>query len=410
MRQLDFLRIAAGAMLANPIRTFLTMLGIIIGVGSMVSMAAIGAGAQAKVQEQIRSFGANVLMVNPSAQSQGGVRAASNFRRPLTIGDAKAIAQLDAVRAAAPSVSGAAQVVHGRLNWGTTVNGTTGDHFGIRGWQLASGRYFTPEEEQSAGKVVVIGSVVAQKLFEDKEPLGQVVRILNTPFEVIGVLREKGAAGAGQNQDDVIFVPLLTAMMRLIGSANTVNRDAIAYILGSAKSEQMMPVAIQEINDLMRQRHGLGEGMEDDFAVTTAASILAAQKASTRTIAILLGAIAGVSLLVGGISIMNIMLVSVKERTREIGLRLAIGARPRDVRKQFLLEAVVLCTVGGVLGAILGGSIAFGVATFVGWRILLEPQTVVLAILFSGGVGVFFGYYPARQAAALQPVIALRSD
>lgn len=410
MRQLDFLRIAAGAMLANPIRTLLTMLGIIIGVGSMVSMAAIGAGAQAKVQEQIRSFGANVLMVNPNAQNQGGVRAASNFRRPLTIEDARAIGQLDAVRASAPSVAGAAQVVHGSLNWGTTVNGTTRDHFAIRGWKLESGRYFTPEEEQSAGKVVVIGSVVAQKLFENRDPLGQVVRILNTPFEVIGVLREKGAAGAGQNQDDVIFVPLLTAMMRLIGSANTVNRDAVAYILGSAKSEQMMTVAIQEINDLMRQRHGLGQGTEDDFAVTSAASILAAQKASTRTIAILLGAIAGVSLLVGGISIMNIMLVSVKERTREIGLRLAIGARPRDVRKQFLLEAVVLCTVGGVLGAILGGSIAFGVATFVGWRILLEPQTVALAILFAGGVGVFFGYYPARQAAALQPVIALRSD
>ncbi|MBS0528935.1 MAG: ABC transporter permease, partial [Proteobacteria bacterium] len=358
MRPLDFIRTAAGAMLNNPIRTLLTMLGIIIGVSSMVSMAAIGAGAQAKVQEQIRSFGANVLMVNASPQNQGGVRTAANLRRSLTIADAEAIGRLDAMRAAAPAVSGSAQIVHGSLNWGTTVNGTTVDQFAIRDWRLASGRFFSPEEQRSAGKVVVLGSVVAKKLFEDRDPIGQVVRILNTPFEVIGVLREKGAAGIGQNQDDVVFVPLLTAMMRLIGSANSVNRDAIAYILGSAKSEQLMTVAIQEIKDLMRQRHGISNDKDDDFVVTSAASILAAQRASTRTVAVLLGAIAGVSLLVGGISIMNIMLVSVKERTREIGLRLAIGARPRDVRRQFLLEAVVLCAVGGLRGVAFGAAIA----------------------------------------------------
>jgi putative ABC transport system permease protein len=410
MRPLDYLSAAAGAMRANPFRTFLTMLGIIIGVGSMISMAAIGAGAQAQVQEQIRSFGANVLMVNPNARSQNGVRSAGNFRRPLTIDDAQAIAVLSFVRVAAPSVAGTAQVVHGSLNWGTTVNGTTRDHFAIRGWILASGHLFTPEDERDAGKVVVIGSTVARKLFGDDEPVGQVVRILNTPFEVIGVLREKGTAGDGQNQDDVVFVPLLTAMMRLIGSANSVNRDAVAYILASATSEESMTTAIQEIDSLMYQRHNIADDDDKDFIVTTAASILAAQKASTRTVSFLLGAIAGVSLLVGGISIMNIMLVSVTERTREIGLRLAIGARPRDVRKQFILEAAMICTAGGIFGVMLGGLLAVAVANFVGWRVLLEPQTAAMAVAFAGCVGIFFGYYPAKKAASLQPVIALRGD
>lgn len=410
MRPLDYLSAASGAMRANPFRTFLTMLGIIIGVGSMISMAAIGAGAQAQVQEQIRSFGANVLMVNPNARAQNGVRSAGNIRRPLTIEDAKAIAELGSVRLAAASVAGSAQIVHGSQNWATTVNGTTSDHFAIRDWKLASGRFFSPEDERDAGKVVVIGSAVARKLFADGEnPIGQVVRILNAPFEVIGVLKEKGTAGDGQNQDDVVFVPLLTAMMRLIGSAYTVNRDAVAYILASAKSENGMTRAIEEIDSLMDQRHDILDN-DRDFVVTTAASILAAQQASTRTVSFLLGAIAAVSLLVGGISIMNIMLVSVTERTREIGLRLAIGARPRDVRKQFILEAAMICTAGGVFGVLLGGGLAIAVAKFVGWRVLLEPQTAAVAVAFAGAVGVFFGYYPAKKAAGLQPVIALRTD
>lgn len=409
MRLLDRLSTAAGAMLANPVRTCLTMLGIIIGVGSMISMAAIGAGAQARVQEQIRSFGANVLMINASVRNQDGVRTAGNVRRPLTTDDARAIAQLGSVRAAAGSVAGPAQAVHGNLNWGTTVNGTTRPHFAIRDWRLSSGRFFMPAEEAEGGKVAVIGAVVARKLFGDDDPLGQVIRILSTPFEVIGVLREKGSA-AGQNQDDVIFVPLQTAMMRLIGSANAVNRDAVAFILASAHSENSMTAAIDDITALMRQRHGLRHGQDNDFTVTTAASMLAAQQASTRTVAILLGAIAGVSLIVGGISIMNIMLVSVSERTREIGLRLAVGARPRDVRRQFLLEAALLCVAGGIIGVLLGGATAIAVAKFVGWRVLLEPQVAVIAVAFAGCVGIFFGYYPARQAAKLQPVVALRTD
>jgi putative ABC transport system permease protein len=410
MRSLDYLSAAGGAMRANPFRTFLTMLGIIIGVGSMISMAAIGAGAQAQVQEQIRSFGANVLMINPNARSRNGVREVGNFRRPLTAGDAQAIAELSSVQAAAPSVAGAAQVVHGGLNWATTVNGTTRAHFAIRGWTLAAGRFFSPDDERDAGKVAIIGSTVAHKLFGDAPPVGETIRILNAPFEVIGVMREKGTAGDGQNQDDVVFVPLLTAMMRLIGSANTVNRGAVAYILASAKSESSMTAAIEEIEALMYQRHNITDDDDRDFIVTTAASILAAQKASTRTVSFLLGAIAAVSLLVGGISIMNIMLVSVTERTREIGLRLAIGARPGEVRKQFILEAAIICTAGGVFGVMLGALLAFTVATFIGWRILLEPQTTAFAVAFAGCIGIFFGYYPAKQAAMLQPVIALRGD
>ncbi|MBR0693047.1 ABC transporter permease [Bradyrhizobium lablabi] len=410
MRLLDYLSAAGGAMRANPFRTFLTMLGIIIGVGSMISMAAIGAGAQAQVQDQIRSFGANVLMINAVPRNRNGIREAGNVRRPLTSGDARAIAELGPVRAAAPSVAGAAQVVHGSLNWATTVNGTARDHFTIRGWELAAGRLFSPDDERDAGKVVVIGSTVAHKLFGDGDPVGQIVRILNAPFEVIGVLREKGTAGDGQKQDDVVFVPLMTAMMRLIGSANTVNRDAVAYILASARSETSMTAAIMEIDALLYQRHDVADDDDKDFTVTTAASILAAQKASTRTVSFLLGSIAAVSLLVGGISIMNIMLVSVTERTREIGLRLAVGARPRDVRKQFVLEAAIICAAGGVFGVILGGLLAVGVAKFVGWRVLLEPQTALLAVAFASCVGIFFGYYPAKKAASLQPVIALRSD
>jgi putative ABC transport system permease protein len=410
MRPLDYLSATGGAMRANPFRTFLTMLGIIVGVGSMISMAAIGAGAQAQVQEQIRSFGANVLMINPNARNRNGIREAGNVRRPLTSGDALAIAELSAVRAAAPSVAGVAQVVHGGLNWATTVNGTTQDHFAIRGWTLAAGRQFSAEEERNASKVVVLGSIVAHKLFGDHEPVGQIVRILNAPFEVIGVLREKGTAGDGQNQDDVVFVPLKTAMMRLIGSANAVSRNAVAYILASAKSETSMAAAIREIDALLYQRHDVTNDDDKDFIVTTAASILAAQRESTRTVSFLLGSIAAVSLLVGGISIMNIMLVSVTERTREIGLRLAVGARPRDVRRQFILEAAMICTAGGLFGVMLGGLLAVAVAKFVGWRILLEPQTALFAVAFASCVGIFFGYYPAKKAATLQPVVALRSD
>ena len=293
-------------------------------------------------------------------------------------------------------------------NWGTSVNGTTASHFSIREWRLKSGRIFQPEEDQAAAKVAILGSTVAEKLFEDEEPVGQIIRILNTPFVVLGVLQEKGVSANSQSQDDVIFVPLTTATRQLIGSTNAVNRDAVAFILASAKSYDKIPDASKEITSLLKQRHKIPAGQEDDFTVTTAASVLAVQQESVRTMSVLLGSIAAVSLVVGGIGIMNIMLVCVTERTSEIGLRLAVGARPRDVRRQFLLESVVICTIGGVFGVLGGAGAAWGIANSFDWPILIQPWIVAIAVVLASTVGVFFGYYPAKRASALQPIIALR--
>jgi putative ABC transport system permease protein len=375
----------------------------------MVSMAAIGAGAQAKVHDQIRSFGANVIMINANASNRGRPETGSTVRNRLSLDDAAAISELETVRQAAPSVGGVARMVRGGMNWSTTVNGTTRDHFAIRGWHLASGRFFTAQEEKDAGQVVVIGSVVAQKLFADEDPIGRVVRILGAPLEVVGVLEGKGTAGVGDSQDDVAFVPLGTARNRLIG-ASSGDRNAVGYILASATSGETIPVAIKEIDELLQQRHHVENSEDKGFAVSTAASLVAAQEASTRTVATLLGAVACVSLLVGGISIMNIMLVSVTERTLEIGLRLAIGARPRDIRTQFVIEAVALCTGGGAIGVAVGFAVASMVAYTAGWPVVLDPATAAGAVIFSGLVGVLFGYYPAKRAASLDPVSALRGD
>ena len=408
MRMRDALQMATGALAANPVRSLLTMLGIVIGVGCVVCMAAIGAGARARVVDQIRAFGANVLLVNPGTKIKDGVRGADAPKGILTTGDAKAIAELPLVALSAPSVFGNAQVVHGSRNWGTTVNGTTPDHFTVREWRLKSGRMFLPEEDQTAAKVAILGSTVADKLFNGEEAVGQIIRILNTPFSVLGVLEEKGASGNGQSQDDVVFVPLSTATRRLVGSANTINRDAVAYIIASAKSDDAIPGAIEQITSLLKVRHRIAAAQEDDFTATSAAAALAAQQESVRTISILLGSIAAVSLVVGGIGIMNIMLVCVTERTSEIGLRLAVGARPRDIRRQFLLEAVVICTAGGIFGVFGGSAAAWGIANSFDWPILIQPWIVAIAVALASTVGVFFGYYPAKRASALQPIIALR--
>ena len=408
MKLADAIRMALAAIMGNPVRSLLTMLGVVIGVGCMVSMVAIGAGAQARVAEQIRAFGAHVLLVNPGANNRNGVRGAVGSRLTLTGEDARAIARLPSVALAAPSVFGVAQIVYGANNWSTTINGTVPDHFEIREWPLKAGRTFTQEDIQSAAKVAIIGSKAADELFKTEDAVGKGVRILSTPFTVIGVLSEKGVNGSGQNQDDVAFVTLSTATLRLIGSANSVNRDTVGYILANARSDDAMASAITQIEDLLRQRHRTREG-DDDFTVTTAAATMAAQEASTRTIAILLGSIAAVSLIVGGISIMNIMLVCVTERTPEIGLRLAVGARPKDIRRQFLMEAICLCSAGGVVGVGLGYAAACAVGARFDWPILLQPETAVAAIVLAGGVGTFFGWYPAHRAATLQPVAALKT-
>lgn len=396
---------ATASLAASPVRSCLTMLGIVIGVAAITSMAAIGSGARSKVRDQIRTFGANVIMVNASPGNRAGL---DHARKPLSLDDVGAISELPTVSLAAPSVSGQARLVHGGLNWGTTVNGTTRDHFRIRQWQLAGGRFFTEDEEKSSGQVVVLGHLVAQKLFEDADPVGQVVRIAGAPLNVVGVLQEKGTSG-GDSQDDVAFVPMATAKNRLIGGASG-DRNAVGYVLASAISSEAIGKATDEIDRLMRQRHQVQSNEKKGFTVATAASILAAQEASTQTVSTLLAAVACVSLMVGGIGIMNIMLVSVTERTREIGLRLAIGARPRDIRSQFVIEAVGLCTGGGAVGVALGFCVAFLVARGAGWPVALDAATAVGAVIFSGMVGVLFGYYPAKRAAALDPVAALRGD
>ncbi|HKH95755.1 MAG TPA: ABC transporter permease [Beijerinckiaceae bacterium] len=403
--------IALRSLRANKMRSFLTMLGIIIGVASVITMVAVGAGAQTQVADQIRSLGANVLMVVPGAARDGGVRRESGTRHTLTEGDSRAIgSQIPQVQAAAPSVRAAYQIVRGAKNWNTTVNGTTADYFVVRDWALAAGRHFSRSEDDGGGKVAVVGATVAKQLFGTDDPVGGQIRIASVPFEVVGVLAEKGPSGSGQNQDDIIFVPISTAKLRLMGGASEVNRESVAYILVKAVSDEAMRAATGQIEGLLRQRHRLESGADPDFQVTNPAAAMAAQRASTTTIAWLLAAIASVSLVVGGISIMNIMLVSVTERTREIGLRLAVGARRRDIRNQFLTEAVTLCILGGLIGLTLGTGAAWAVAKLAGWPIFLGTDAVAFAVLFAASIGIFFGYYPARKAARLEPVEALRSE
>jgi putative ABC transport system permease protein len=403
-------RTARRALRANLMRSFLTMLGIIVGVASVITMVAVGAGAQTQIAEQIRTLGANVLMIQPGAAREGGARTAAGARHTLSESDAPAIAGLPHVRAAAPSVRGNAQIVQANRNWNTTVNGTIADMFVIREWPLAAGRYFTSAEETSAARVALIGRTVATELFGEADPVGGEIRVLNTPFQVIGVLGEKGQSGSGSNQDDIVFVPISTFKLRLLGSASAVNRDAVAYILAKAVSDDTIGAATAAIEALLRQPHRLAADSPSDFRIADPAEAMALQHASTRTFAWLLAAVASVSLLVGGISIMNIMLVSVSERTREIGLRLAVGARRRDIRNQFLMEAVPLCLFGGLIGMAAGIGAAVVIGDLAGWPVFIGPDAVAFAIGFSGAVGVFFGWYPARKASRMEPVEALRVE
>jgi putative ABC transport system permease protein len=411
MTFLESFRTALRALRANVLRSFLTMLGIIVGVASVITMVAVGAGAQTQVAEQIRSLGANVLMVVPGTARQGATRLESGSGHTLSEADARAIAgQLPQIRATAPSIRGNAQLVRGSNNWNSVVNGTTADYFTIREWPLKAGRHFSKAEEDGAGKVALIGATVAKQLFGTVDPLGQEIRIMAVPFQVVGVLAEKGPSGAGQNQDDIVFVPIAAAKLRLMGSANAVNREAVAYILAQAVSDEVMTAASTQIEALLRQRHRLPPDRESDFQINNPAAAMAAQRGSTKTIAWLLAAVASVSLIVGGISIMNIMLVSVTERTREIGVRLAVGARRRDIRNQFLTEATALCLAGGIAGVVIGCGSSIAVARFANWPIFLGPEAILFALGFAAAIGIFFGYYPARKAARLEPAEALRAE
>jgi putative ABC transport system permease protein len=402
------LRIALNALKANKMRSLLTMLGIIIGVAAVVIMVAIGSGASAKISAQIESVGSNLLIVIPGATTAGGVRMGSGTVSTLTLADSEAIVQnCPSVARVAPVWGGVAQAVYGNQNWSTGVTGTTSSMFAIRDWTLTAGRFFTVQETKAAAKVALLGQTVVNNLFGGADPIGEIVRIKKMPMQVIGVLAVKGQSPRGDDQDDAIYVPITTAQKRLFG---THLPGLVRVIMVQAKDMNVMAKTEKEITDLLDQRHRIVKGADRDFTVRNLSEILAAAQAAYKTMSLLLGSIALVSLVVGGIGIMNIMLVSVTERTREIGIRMAVGAQESDILTQFLIESLVLSLVGGVIGVILGLTGAEIMAAMSDWPVLISWQALLLAFAFSAMVGIFFGFYPARKAAHLNPIDALRYE
>ena len=404
------LSIAMQALRVNKMRSILTMLGIVIGVAAVIAMIAIGGGAQQRLQEQIASLGSNLLIVVPGSIIQSGARLGAGNAQTLTEQDARAITtEISDVAFAAPLTRSNAQVVFGNTNWATNINGVYNDYFDVREWNLAEGRFFDQGEITRFGKVAILGKTVSSQLFGEDNPVGQVVRIRGIPFEIIGLMESKGQSSQGQDQDDVIFVPLTAGRNRLFGEP----RGRIARV-GTIMIKAQEGTDTQEvearITELLRQRHRIQPGMENDFQVRNLTEILKTQEAASKVMSMLLAAVASVSLLVGGIGIMNIMLVSVTERTREIGLRLAVGARGRDIMMQFLVEAMTLATLGGAIGALLGVLISWLVAYIAGWNISLNLLSIIFAVGFSAAIGIFFGYYPAKKAAKMQPIEALRYE
>ncbi|MGO9261271.1 MAG: ABC transporter permease [Bryobacteraceae bacterium] len=404
------IRIALRALKVNRMRSALTMLGIIIGVAAVIAMVGVGAGATARIQAQIQSIGSNLIIILPGSVSSNGVRLGSGAVASLTEDDAKAIAaECPSVALTAPTVHGGVQVVYGNNNWATNAQGVTPDYMTIRDYTMLSGQFFTTQDVDAAAKTAVLGETVAQNLFGDSDPTGQVVIIKNVPFTVAGVLTPKGQSPTGQDQDDVILLPISTAMQKVLG-ANKANAQAVGSLMVQAISPQAMDSAIQEMEGLLRERHRILPGQDDDFTIRNLTEVFQAQETSAQVMSILLGAIASVSLIVGGIGIMNIMLVSVTERTREIGLRQAVGAKTRDILLQFLVEAVTLSLLGGIIGIVVGLTASLLISHFANWSTQVSPLSILLAFLFSALVGVFFGYYPARKAAFLDPIEALRYE
>jgi putative ABC transport system permease protein len=404
MSVLMILRIALKALARNKMRTGLTMLGMIIGVAAVITMVALGTGAQSSIESQIQAAGTNMIMVSAGNFMQGGVRMGQGNASTMTPEDAEAIGMVPGVQYKAAGVNTRGQVVAGNLNWGTQIQGTDVDLPLIREWPTVEGAFFTPQDVATASKVAVLGKVVRDQLFGDLDPVGQVIRINNQPFTVAGVLASKGQSGMGQDQDDVVFVPYTTVMKKMRGITFVQN------ITVSAVSAADTTATADRIATLLRTRHKIQPGDPDDFMVRTMEEMASVRVQATQTMTALLASIAGVSLLVGGIGIMNIMLVSVTERTREIGLRMAIGARGRDVLLQFLVEAVVLSLFGGSIGIALGFALSQGVTLWMAWPTAISPQAVVVAFGFAAMTGIFFGFYPARKAAALDPIDALRFE
>lgn len=396
---------ASQSMGANRLRTGLTMLGMIIGVASVVLMLAIGQGAQALVTESIASMGSNLFIVLSGASTAGGVRMGGGTVPTLTYKDTMAIGELESIAAVAPMLPNSAPMVYGSNNWTTQVVGTSSEYFEVRDWQPSKGVVFTPTDLRSANRVVLLGQTVVNHLFGDEDPLGKILRIKNNPFTVVGVLSSKGQSLDGRDQDDTALIPFTTAQRKVFGNQFP---GMVRYAMAKATSAEVMTTAEAQMNDLLRQRHRIRSGMDDDFSIRNLTALAQTAQGATKAMSMMLGAIAGVSLLVGGIGIMNIMLVSVTERTREIGIRMAIGARTFDILSQFLLEALMISLSGSLLGVILGVTIAWLVATSFGMNVVVTLTSILLAFGVAAAVGIFFGFYPARKAAALRPIEALR--
>jgi putative ABC transport system permease protein len=405
MKLASLLRAAYRSLLRNRMRSLLTSLGVIIGVGAVIVMIGVGSGAQHDVEEQINSLGVNMITIFPNFQRMGGVSQAAGTGNLLTLEDAdKLAAEATLVSAVTPVVHAHAQVIGGEGNWNTEVDGVSPQYLDIRAWPLASGEFFTERDVRAKSKVAVLGQTVVDNLFPFEDPIGQMIRIRNTPFRVIGVLSKKGETTWGQDQDDIIIAPSTTVLYRLAGG------QFISRIQASAVSAERSQAAQDELVAILREAHGLREGEEDDFRVRNQAELMETATQTSRVMTLLLGAVAGVSLIVGGIGIMNIMLVSVTERTREIGIRMAVGARGTDILVQFLTESVVLSLIGGLIGIGLALGVSWALERFAKMTTIVSPSVMLLAVGFAAAVGIFFGLYPARKAARLNPIEALRYE
>ena len=393
------------AMRANRMRTLLTMLGMVFGVGAVIMMLAIGQGAQLMVNESIASMGSNLFIVLSGSPSAGGLRQGSGTVPTLTLADAQAIGELPEIAAVAPSLPNNAQLIYASNNWSTQVSGTTPAFFDVREWPVMSGEVFKDSDVRSATRVLLMGQTVVRNLFGDENPIGKMVRVKSSPFLVLGVLAPKGQSLDGRDQDDTVFVPITTAQRQLFGNQFP---GMVRLIMVKGKSAEVMAKAELDMTELLKMRHRIHTGQENDFSVRNLTAVAQAAASTTEAMSTMLGAIASVSLLVGGIGIMNIMLVSVTERTREIGIRMAIGARKRDILLQFLFEAVMISLAGSFIGAVLGIACAYFFSRFNNTLVVVTLSSVLLAFCVAAGVGVFFGFYPARKAANLKPIEALR--